>query len=59
MAVFTLKTLIPNSDYWPIARLCTDHTARREVNRLYRGIAGPNLMLKIEDRMEMRFPFSG
>lgn len=59
--LLTLKTLIPNSDCWTIARLWTDIIARREVNRLYRSMAGAITMLKkAEDlNIEMGFPFEG
>ena len=43
--LLTLKTRIPNSDCWPIARLWTDPTAQQEVNRLCRGISGPNISI--------------
>ena len=56
--LLTLKTKIPNSDCWPIARLWTDPTAQQEVNRLYRGISAPNVMFKVKENMEMGFPFS-
>ena len=56
--LLTLKTKIPNSDCWAIARLWTDPTAQQEVNRLCRGISGPNVMFKVKENMEMGFPFS-
>ncbi len=57
--LLTLKTLIPNPDCWPIARLWTDNIARREVNRLYRSLAGATMMLKNEEHIKMGFPFCG
>lgn len=56
--LLTLKTLIPNSDCWSIARLWTDETARREVNRLYRSLASSSLMMKKATQIKMGFPFS-
>lgn len=59
--LLTLKTVIPNSDAWAIARLLTDKTAEREVNRLYRSMSGEALMSNKESlfNMKMGFPFSG
>jgi len=59
--LLTLKTLIPNSDCWTIARLWTDVIAQREVNRLYRSMAGTVTMSQKAENLniEMGFPFQG